>query len=275
MALCVPSRFLLCRYSCVLSRSSAFFFKKKNSSLHYSSPVLVHLLPVSSLFTTCLALPCPRPVCLGFFRTHTFPLFQLSTCSFALLALHLTFCYPVSYVLSSVCLCLCLCLWLKSLSLSLSLSSWGWQGRAESEKGLSSPVPDQQRSSSCVPVCFVGFPIAHLSFVCLNHGDGSLAPVSQIHAEQVVESELVSQLRPSYRRWIAKPCLDARFRATAVIREQPHFASTTESASWHTDAVCHFNGSATERSDSVPADWDQSGAAYSAYPGSVPASWEQ
>ena len=28
-------------------------------------------------------------------------------------------------------------------TLSLSLSSWGWQGRAESEKGLSSPVPDQ------------------------------------------------------------------------------------------------------------------------------------
>ena len=118
-----------------------------------------------------------------------------------------------------------------SVSLSLSLSSLGWQGRAESEKGLSSPVPDQQRSSSCFPVCFVGFPIAHLPFVCLNHGGGSLAPVSQIHAEQVVESELVSQLRPSYRRWVAKPCLDARFRATAAIREHSHIASTTESAS--------------------------------------------
>ena len=39
------------------------------------------------------------------------------------------------------------------LSLSLPLSSWGWQGRAESEKGLSSPVLDQQRSFLCV--CFV------------------------------------------------------------------------------------------------------------------------
>ena len=126
-----------------------------------------------------------------------------------------------------------------------------------------------------VPVCFVGFPIAHLSFVCLSHGGGSLAPVSQNHAEQDVDSELAFQLRSSYRRWIAKPCLGARFRATAVIREHAHIASTTESASWHTDAVSLFTGPATDWIGSVPAYWDQSGAAYSAYPGSVPASWEQ
>ena len=51
--------------------------------------------------------------------------------------------------------------------------------------------------------------------------------------------------------------------------------STTESASRHKDAACFFNESATERSDSIPADWDQSRAAYSAYPGPVPASREQ
>ena len=161
------------------------------------------------------------------------------------------------------------------LSKVIQDASWGWQGRAESEKGLSSPVPDQQRSSSCVPVCFVGFPIAHLSFVCSSHGGCSLAPVSQNHAEQEVDSELAFQLRPSYRRWIAKPCLGARFRSTAVIREHAHIASTTESASWHTDAVSLSYGSATERSGSVPAYWDQSRVAYSAYPRSVPASWEQ
>ena len=54
----------------------------------------------------------------------------------------------------SVSLSLCLSV---SLSLSLSLSSWGLQGRAESEKGLSSPVPDQQRSILCV--CFVPHPL--------------------------------------------------------------------------------------------------------------------
>ena len=71
-----------------------------------------------------------------------------------------------------------------------------------------------------------GFPIAHLSFVCLSHGGGSLAQVSQNHAEQVVESELVFQLRANHRRWIAEPCFGARFRArTAVIREQPRISS--------------------------------------------------
>ena len=51
--------------------------------------------------------------------------------------------------------------WLiKSLSLSLSLSSWAWQGRAESEKGLSSPVPDQQGSFLCV--CFVPHPVLYV-----------------------------------------------------------------------------------------------------------------
>ena len=123
----------------------------------------------------------------------------------------------VHEIVGVVCCCFdALRFCVKSLSLSLSLS---------------------QRSSSCFPVSFVGFPTAHLSFVCLSHGGGSLAPVSQNHAEQDVDSELAFQLRPSYRRWIAKPCLGARFRATAVIREHAHIASTTESASWHTDAV--------------------------------------
>ena len=44
---------------------------------------------------------------------------------------------------------------------------------------------------------------------------------------------------------------------------------TTESASWHTDAVSHFTGSATEWFGSVPAFWEQPGAAYSECPGSV------
>ena len=35
-------------------------------------------------------------------------------------------------------------------------------------------MPDQQRSSSCFPVCFVGSPAAHFSFVCSSHGGGSL-----------------------------------------------------------------------------------------------------
>ena len=46
--------------------------------------------------------------------------------------------------------------------------------------------------------------MAHLSFVRLSHGGGSLAPVSQNHAEQVVDSGLVSQLRSCRKRWIAR-----------------------------------------------------------------------
>ena len=38
---------------------------------------------------------------------------------------------------------------------------------------------------------------------------------------------------------------ETRFRATAVIREHSHNASTTESASWHTDAVSLFTGPVT------------------------------
>ena len=109
-----------------------------------------------------------------------------------------TFCF------NSLSLCLSLCLSLSlslsfsfafsfsfsfSLSLSLSLSAGAGRDRAKSETGLSSLVPDQQRSSSCFPVCSVGFPIAHLSFVCLSHG-GSRAPISQNHAQQVVDSGL-------------------------------------------------------------------------------------
>ena len=35
---------------------------------------------------------------------------------------------------------------------------------------------------------FVGFPIAHISFVCSSHGGGSLAQVCQVHARKVYES---------------------------------------------------------------------------------------
>ena len=66
-----------------------------------------------------------------------------------------------------VCGCVCV---------SVSLSAGAGRDRAKSETGLSSPVPDQQRSSSSFPVCSVGFPIAHLSFVCLSHGGGRLRP---------------------------------------------------------------------------------------------------
>ena len=77
--------------------------------------------------------------------TRTCPL-SLATTTERLTA-HLSLALSLSLSLS---LALALSL---ALSLSLSLSSWGWQGRAESEKGLSSPVPDQQRSFLCV--CFV------------------------------------------------------------------------------------------------------------------------
>ena len=85
---------------------------------------------------------------------------------------------------------------------------------------------------------------------------------------------LVSQLRSSRRRWIAKPCLGARFRAsTAVIREGSHNASTTASSNRHTDAVSFSTGPAAQWIGPVPAYWDQSGAAYCGCPGSVPAYW--
>ena len=144
-------------------------------------------------------------------------------------------------------------------SQSLSLSAGAGRDRAKSETGLSSPVPEQQRSSSCFPVCSVCFPIAHLPFVCLSRGGGSFAQVCQVHAEQVVDSELVSQLWASRRRWIAKPCLGAHFRArTAAIREQPHTASTTGSADRHTDAVSLFTGPAIGCIGPVPAYWGRS-----------------
>ena len=59
-------------------------------------------------------------------------------------------------------------------------------------------MPDQQRSSSCFPVCSVGFPAAHPSLVCLSHGCGRLRP-SQVWQVQskVVDSGLVSQLGQS------------------------------------------------------------------------------
>ena len=99
------------------------------------------------------------------------------------------------------------------------------------------------------------FPIAHLSFVCFSHGGGSLSHVSQNHTEQVVESELVSQLWASRRRWVAHPDGCVRFRAlTTVSRERLHTASTTGSADRHTDAVSFFfTGPATEWIGPVPA----------------------
>ena len=96
--------------------------------------------------------------------------FVLCPLSFVLCPLSFVLC-PLSFVLCPLSFVLCP---LSFVLVSVSVS-WCWQGRAESEKGLSSPVPDQ-RSSSCFPVCSVGFPAAHLSFVCLSHGGGRLRP---------------------------------------------------------------------------------------------------
>ena len=53
------------------------------------------------------------------------------------------------------------------LQVSVSVSiSWGWQGRAESEKGLSSPLPDQQRSCSCL-TCVIGWFTSSTFLICL------------------------------------------------------------------------------------------------------------
>ena len=54
--------------------------------------------------------------------------------------------------------------------------------------------------------CMISWFSNSTSLICLSHGGGSLARFSQNHAEQDVDSELVSQLRPSHRRWIVKPC---------------------------------------------------------------------
>ena len=71
-----------------------------------------------------------RPFVLSSFRLSSFRLFVFS--SFRL------------FVFSSFRLFV-----FSSLSLSLSLSAGADRDRAKSETGLSSPVPDQQRSSSC------------------------------------------------------------------------------------------------------------------------------
>ena len=55
-------------------------------------------------------------------------------------------------------------------------------------------------------------------------------------------------------------------------QQQP---SASESASWHTDAVSLFTEPATDWIGSVPAYWEQPGAAYYGCLGTVPASWEQ
>ena len=104
-------------------------------------------------------------------------------------------------------------------------------------------------------ICTTRIADIHVQVVSSKHGGGSLALVCQVHAERVVESELVSQLRASHRRCIAKPCLGARCRArTAVIREQPHIASTTGSADRYTDAVSFSSSEpATECIGTVPA----------------------
>ena len=104
--------------------------------------------------------------------------------------------------------------------------SWGWQGRAESEKGLSSPVPDQQRSSSCFPVCSVGFPAAHLSFVCLSYGGGRLrnSQVWQVQSK-VVDSGLVSQLGSSRRGSVGEFLLTCSFpsKVSSHLRAVSHY----------------------------------------------------
>ena len=167
-----------------ISRQSQFNSKRSlplslSLSLPQSLPLSLSLsLPLSLFLSLSLSLsPPPSPLSL------------LSPPS-SLLSLSPSLCLPPSLSLSvSVSVSVSV-----SFSVSVSVSvSWSWQGRAESEKGLSSPVPDQQRSSSCFPVCSVGFPAAHLSFVCLSHGGGRLRP-SQVWQVQskVVDSRLVS-----------------------------------------------------------------------------------
>ena len=115
----------------------------------------------------------------------------------------------------------------KSLSLSLSLSAGAGRDRAKSETGLSSPVLDQQRSSSCFPVCFVGFPIAHLSFVCLSHGGGSLAQSWPSNSGQVTDDGSRNSLpsNSSHPRAFSQ-CLNNRISKLAHRRSQPlHWTS--------------------------------------------------
>ena len=146
-----------------------------------------------------------------------------------------------------------------SVSLSLCLLP-GSKGTARQRRTQAlKPCLTSSGRAPCLSFVLSWFPKQFIShFVCSNHGGGSLAQDSQNHAEQVVESELVFQLRPSHRRWIANPCLGARFRATAVIREQPPPASTTGSADWYTHAVSLFTGPATWWIATVPACWERS-----------------
>ena len=69
------------------------------------------------------------------------------------------------------------------------------------------------------------------------------------------------------------PALVLASEQLAVIREHSHIASTTESASKQTNAVSIFTGPATEWIGSVPAYWEQPGAAYDGCLGSVPTYW--
>ena len=86
------------------------------------------------------------------------------------------------------------------LSLSLSLSSWGWQAgqspRRDSQ-ALCLTSSDRVLVFLCASLVFQ-WHISHL--FARGLAVGSLALVCQVQAEQVVVSELVSQLRTSYTR---------------------------------------------------------------------------
>ena len=98
---------------------------------------------------------------------------------------HLTVCACVRvcvHVCACVCVCVrvCVCLCVRAsvgvgvratfrpnVQVSVFVSvSWGWQGRAESEKGLSRPVPDQQRSCSCLS-CVISWFSSSTFLICL------------------------------------------------------------------------------------------------------------
>ena len=82
----------------------------------------------------------------------------------------------------SLCHCLCPSVSVSvSLSLSLSLSfvfvSRGWQGQGKVRDGDSQALCLTSSGRVLVFLCDqVGFPAAHLSFVCSSHGGGRLRP---------------------------------------------------------------------------------------------------
>ena len=121
-------------------------------------------------------------------------------------------------------------------------------------------MPDQQRSSSCFPVCSLDFPRALFSSVCSSHGGDSLAQDGQVHARRVVGSELVShfttnasrrvvepefdsQLSTSIRRGPAEPCDGARFRARAASAtcQRPLVAAGPKRSDWTSAPVSYIS----------------------------------